>query len=361
VEGFREYAIVGIGWRLTILTRRIGRILRKLEKFPGDRSEARHMSPWSANATPPQARVIAGSGRSGTTWLLDQLATANGLRPIFEPLHPAGPADIQDLAGRYLRPDHEAPHLEQAMRRVLVGEHVGLWANARVVPRSLGRFDSPKLMAGRLIQLGRGYREYLRTRHGPPLVKFIRANLLSGWLAKRCSARVLLLVRHPGGVVASRLKLGSKVWAEPKQVLRAYLQQDALVRDYLSGVRGLLEGPLGPVALYTAIWCVENTVPLRLAEANGVAVAFYEKLVYSDEDEWQRLLRHLDLQARPDAGGLQHPSQQVSEELKRKRFKPEHTARWMDRLGPTGCEELQRVLSAFGVEVYDAAHPMPRI
>jgi len=33
-------------------------------------------------------KLIAGSGRSGTTWVLDALADANDLRPVFEPLHP---------------------------------------------------------------------------------------------------------------------------------------------------------------------------------------------------------------------------------------------------------------------------------
>src|SRR5262245_4173103 len=53
-------------------------------------------------------RVIAGSGRSGTTWILDTLADANSLRPVFEPLRPESSAIGDAYAYRALDPadDH---------------------------------------------------------------------------------------------------------------------------------------------------------------------------------------------------------------------------------------------------------------
>jgi hypothetical protein len=56
------------------------------------------------DATSDPIRIIAGSGRSGTTWVLDALAEANALRPVFEPLHPLAIPQARPFAYRYYRP-----------------------------------------------------------------------------------------------------------------------------------------------------------------------------------------------------------------------------------------------------------------
>jgi hypothetical protein len=48
----------------------------------------------------PRPRVVAGYGRSGTTWVQDVLAISNELRPVFEPLHPLLLRRLQLLVDR---------------------------------------------------------------------------------------------------------------------------------------------------------------------------------------------------------------------------------------------------------------------
>ena len=61
-------------------------------------------------------RLIAGSGRSGTTWVQDALAAANDLRPVFEPLHPA----VSEIGARYayraLSRNDEHPELQRFLQ-----------------------------------------------------------------------------------------------------------------------------------------------------------------------------------------------------------------------------------------------------
>ena len=47
--------------------------------------------------------IIAGSGRSGTTWILDVIAESNNLRTVFEPLQPYGVPEAQSYGYRYLK------------------------------------------------------------------------------------------------------------------------------------------------------------------------------------------------------------------------------------------------------------------
>src|SRR5262245_32752648 len=70
---------------------------------------------------PGPIRIIAGSGRSGTTWVQDVLADANALRPIFEPLHPLAVPQADPFAYRYLRPAVEQAAAAAFLTRVFEG------------------------------------------------------------------------------------------------------------------------------------------------------------------------------------------------------------------------------------------------
>jgi len=81
--------------------------------------------------------IIAGSGRSGTTWVLDAIARANNLRTIFEPLNPVGHPSAKHLANRYVRDDTDFPELKRFMDKVFSGNLKSLWANYRIRPDRL--------------------------------------------------------------------------------------------------------------------------------------------------------------------------------------------------------------------------------
>ena len=51
--------------------------------------------------------IIAGSGRGGTTWILDSIAEANNLRTIFEPLNTVFVPAAKPFAYRYVRDDSQ--------------------------------------------------------------------------------------------------------------------------------------------------------------------------------------------------------------------------------------------------------------
>src|SRR6185436_11419126 len=76
-------------------------------------------------------KLIAGSGRSGTTLILDSLAKANGLRPVFEPLHPYVSEAGNRYAHRALRASDDCPDLEQFLEEVVAGRALAFWTRYR--------------------------------------------------------------------------------------------------------------------------------------------------------------------------------------------------------------------------------------
>jgi len=114
---------------------------------------------------------LAGSGRSGTTWIAELMNFDNSYRFIFEPLH-INRVPLAKPFGwrRYLRPDDDNPELLDSMKTILGGRFRNSWTD------HFNRCWIPKKR----------------------LVKEIRANLLLGWLHKHFpQVRIVLLLRHP--------------------------------------------------------------------------------------------------------------------------------------------------------------------
>jgi hypothetical protein len=159
---------------------------------------------------PPDHRAavfVAGSGRSGTTWLSELLLSGTQRRYVFEPLSRHVPQTAvfhRDLVKLYLRPDGEYPEHVAAMRDVLTGRVRNRWTE---------RFNRRIVAEGRL-------------------VKEIRANLLLGWLQTNFPGMpIVLLLRHPCAVAASFVREG---WVGR---LGDLLAQPDLVADHLTGTQ----------------------------------------------------------------------------------------------------------------------------
>ncbi len=163
--------------------------------------------------------VIAGSGRSGTTWVQDALAQTNHCSTAFEPLHPEAVPEAARYAGLYLPADESCPELHDMLAVVFAGDAKNDWINFRVRPDRLrlniGVVKSPRKLyewLRRRRKLARNVRTYSKYRGARVLTKFIRANLLLPWMNNQFKARIAFIVRHPGAVIESKIRLGGDDW-----------------------------------------------------------------------------------------------------------------------------------------------------
>ncbi len=240
------------------------RLQRALTETRQRLAVARGMAHLDAN-DPSGTVLLAGSGRSGTTWLGRIINHGNVYRDVFEPFHPER---VEALRGwpvmRYLSPDNEDADTTRTIKRLLAGHVRSAWTDQY----------NRKHLAGRR------------------LIKAIRANLLLGWIRYHCpEAKLLYALRHPCAVAYSRIKLG---WDTHLDQL---LDQPALVRDHLGPFQETIER----IAFagdawdkHLAMWCIENLVPLRQLAAGDMHVLFYERFCESFDDETPALFAFLN-------------------------------------------------------------------
>jgi hypothetical protein len=308
-------------------------------------------------------RVVAGSGRSGTTWVLDCLADANGLRPMFEPLHPAVTPLGAKFAYRAIQPGEQHPDLKAYLGRIARGEYHSLWVTYR------GRRDllvpSPSNLRSwnDVLRISRRWRGLLKDRaalgvasrrHGT-LIKMIRANLALGWMTQTLGAKAILLVRHPCAVVESQARLG-EVW-DPEPILNRF-RADARLHEVSSGrYIELLGARLSLIESLALVWVIENQLPVEQSERLGYVVIPYEDL--ADEAPWQRMCMALGLAVLPENARLREPSQQASIREAAGYAASAGKPRWMTSLRVDELRTIQRVLDRVECQLYDVGQTRP--
>jgi Sulfotransferase family len=269
------------------------------------------------------AVFLAGSGRSGTTWLSEVVNYKGEYRYVFEPFNPARVRAFENFRSKqYLRPDDAREAYLEPARLALSGVLRDPWTD---------RFNATFVARRRLI-------------------KDIRANLLLGWMrANFPGMPIVLLLRHPCAVVTSRLALG---W---KDNLDETMAQEDLVEDFLLPMEAEIRAARDDFERHLFLWCLDNYVPLRQFARGEIHLAFYEDLLENPEDGLRSLFGFLgeDLDDRVYAR-LGRPSP-----LSRSDASPPSVDGWRAHVGARQLERVLEILALFGLDRVYGKGPMP--
>lgn len=303
--------------------------------------------------------IVAGSGRSGTTWIQDSLAEANGLRTVFEPLHPVGVPESRRFSYKYFSAGCDAPDLKLFMDKVISGNCRSLWMDYRVRPDRFNILHVGILNAGlNLRKFLRHYKKYRVRENNGRIIKFIRANLMLPWIVKQYGTPVLFVTRHPCAVIASRLKLGGIDWAS-QQCLYRY-RSDTTVVELIKLEFGVdITESFSTVEALTCVWCIENILPIRWAHNAGYMVTAYEKLLSQPDNEWERIIRELGLSNAPNKSLRESPSQQASSDMRGMTFNKGHVGNWRHTLTVEQINQVSSMLGRFSFSGYTVEHDFP--
>jgi hypothetical protein len=241
---------------------------------------------------PCSAIVLAGSGRSGTTWVADLLTDGTGLQQIYEPLHPSFIPQVRHLTGF----DAFDPYLRL------------FYMQARSDDPAWHRFWKA-LLTG---QVRNHWTDYARTAWIPDrfLIKTIRVQLMLGYVYDHFQPWIIYLTRHPCAVVYSRLHKVEVPWhADVSDILC----QEALVEDYLYPWVAAIERERDLLGAHAVWWAVENMVAQRELATRRHHAVTYEALVLDPECEMRALFRYLRLDsARLSVKRLVRPSRMTT-------------------------------------------------
>jgi hypothetical protein len=279
-----------------------------------------------------QTIAVFCTGRGGSTWLAQVLASPPGHHILWEPLHwKTDPGAREKGFGvpRYIPRGEEVPEARAHLRSVLTGATLSPYINSQ-------RYFHPL----KLLRL----RSYV--------VKFVTANMMLPWLCDTLDFRAVFMVRHPCAVVSSQLTHGA--W---DGVGKSFCKHEGLFRDY-PHLGELFESIEHPEEVLAFNWAIQNFVPLNASPPAPWITTTYEDLVERGREEVDRIFELLDRTPSQRTYDLLHtPSATtVSESNVASGRNP--LLGWRNRLTPQQIDRILSVTQEAGIEGYTAdLHP----
>lgn len=289
---------------------------------------------FAINGRPPTSTTIllAGSGRSGTTWITDVLCALPGIQQIFEPLFPPWNPEVRALTGwdstdpyfraHYLRPDATAPQWESLLFRVLAGQIRNYWT------------------------------DYYRTSFLPErfLIKEVRANLMLGYIYRRFCPRLVYIMRHPCAVIHSRLSAPEPWHADVDDILH----QEELVDDYLHPWLEQIQQERDLLGAHAVWWAVENCVALDQLKRVPHFLVYYEDLVLHPHQVLEKLFQWLGYPRCPqEVDALLNRPSRMTHADRNSQSNAERLARWQHQLSSRDQQRILAWTQRLGLEMYD--------
>jgi Sulfotransferase family len=237
--------------------------------------------------------LLTGMHRSGGSWVAKMIEGGGGVVHVNEPFnrrHPPGltPGILRvppPRAYQHVGEHNEAEHLDGF--RNMCNLRYDLIAELRA---NRGLYDLAKA-AKYLTAFTYGRARGMRTLIDDPYMVFA-----AEWLAERLDCRVVMLVRHPVGIVSSLKRIGAG-WADNLPDIAA---QPELVGRYLREHAADLERaaaePLDPLGHGALLWLLIHSAIAQQVDSHPEFVLVrYEDLAMNPEAGFRDLYERLDL------------------------------------------------------------------
>lgn len=273
--------------------------------------------------------LLTGTPRSGTTWVGQILAAADGFALVNEPLGLKMPG--VERAGfswaTHWEPDDERPAGEAVLRRYFTGRGMTVKLLMR---NQLGAF------------VNRGL-----------IVKEVKANRLLPWIVRRFTLRgIIHLVRHPCAVVSSQM--GHFPVRDPcvADNFRYLEQRMPHLLDWAKSLRGEWQER-------ALTWSLDQLVPLGVPEPRPWITLHYETLVLEGERELERIFTQLELPVSPAVRRALAENSWQTRALSMDHERASAEDRlgvWRRRLSPEQVHDILEVCERCGVRIYGEAN-----
>lgn len=275
--------------------------------------------------------VIAGSPRSGTTWLLEILRLLPKYKALNEPLIREKLRQNHGFCKRtYISPSQSASKQRAYLFDVLTGQ---------VGPPPLHRWS---------FQEKAGTRQIVEhATHDKLVVKFCRINRMLHWFDAQFDVRgIVFIVRHPCAVVNSMLHHGPWEQDSLQEPHIGYI--DHLPESLQDVFRPILDRVSTHVKVLATLWCLDQHLPLVHHNSYPWILVPYERLVTCGRKELRRVATALDVELNDDmVGQLREPSSSVKGQLDRKAER--QLSKWRRNLSARQVDGILRIVDDAGL------------
>ena len=292
------------------------------------------------------AILVAGLPRSGTTWVGEVLGRTAGARYLHEPDNHLVRPDAwwaKRHLGPYpeLQPGEGGDDYERLWALAFAGgpRPSLLYAGARILQRA-GAWR----VSGRLAS-----RQHSRLATGPLVVKSVHSARSLEWVADRFGPAVVVVERHPFGVIASWRKLG---WDD-------FLDSDRDTLRYSATVLGVPPPPPGAPWLERAAWhygVLNSYLEQARRRHPDWLVVRHEVLCAGPEPAFGRLSARLGLRFTDETARFLAASNRPGDGYSTHRLWHEQVDGGRNRLAPA-----ERALVLATLERFEGALPVPPV
>jgi hypothetical protein len=280
--------------------------------------------------------VIAGTGRSGSTWLGEMLRGLRGYKFLNEPF-----MDTPLRRRTYLGSTENAPMAISAyVQRALSGQ---LWRSWK------WRFEADT-RGGMLF-------EFATCRK--VVVKFTRALRMVRWMHQHYRVRgMIVLIRHPCAVISSMLRHGGGWHAEHLENLGGSPVEQVLGRNLPAELRRRFEEAAASAnrscEILAHLWALDYHVALFDTERDTYPwiLVPYERLLTRGVDELRRIADAMGVELTEKV--LQHvdaASSSASDDLQTRDVK-DQLSKWKDRLDDEQVDRILSIVHTYGIDMY---------
>jgi hypothetical protein len=290
--------------------------------------------------------LIAGSPRSGTTWLMELMGRTPFYWSIFEPLNPNWfPESLQKgfTSRTYLPPEIEWAEGEDYLRKVFTGKIFSSNTEQFVISDLKSMFYS--IFANKII------------------VKEVRINRLLPWIIKRYQLKgTILILRHPCAVICSQLKTGYTAYHPTHSLYENIIPSNENIFQEATAVDGLDQNLLNkikrlntPEELLAATWCLDTYVPLHASQPHPWMTVIYEKLFKQGEKEITEIFNFIGQNKIPSSilVRIKHPSRVTNKsEWNTLQSTNQQLNKWKHTLTGHQITRILKVVSDFGLDFY---------
>jgi len=288
--------------------------------------------------------LVAGLPRSGTTWVGEVLGRTAGTRYLHEPDNHLVRPDAwwaKRSLGPYpeIQPGAPGDAYERLWARAFAGgpRPSPLYAGARILQRAGARRVSGRLASQ--------YRPW--PANGPLVVKSVHCARSLEWVTDRFAPAVVVVERHPFGVISSWRKLG---WDD-------FLDTDRAALHFSVAVLGVDPPPAGAPWLERATWhygVLSSYLERARRRHPGWLVVRHEVLCAGPEPAFRRLSARLGLHFTDETARFLAASNRPGDGYSTHRLWHEQVDGGRNRLTPA-----ERALVVAGLDRFTGALPAP--
>jgi len=263
--------------------------------------------------------MVAGTARSGTTWLAELIASQQPTRIMFEPFDPIHVPDFAPFPQfLYVRPGEHNVELHAFCERLFTGQ-----------------IRHPRI--DKTIDV---------LRPKARLVKDVRANLLLKWINSQFpDLPLVLILRHPCAVVTSRMELG---WATDDDI-SPMMSQHQLIEDHFQDQVDVIKGARHDEEKHAIIWSMHNAVPLSQFKNGGLTVVKHEDFIADPRSSLKSLCKSIGWTYDDKLDRIYRRPSRTSSRTTALRGGAAANRRWQNSLSSSQIDRVMRVVDAFGL------------